>query len=269
MLSWVEYFSFSQRLKSVFIGCILLFSCNLTLASVNDVKTITIEPSENNKSNRSRWLQVSEVVATETGSQKDLAHIANNATTESSSTYSKQSHSNNAISGIGPDRYPNIFHSGSRDIAPQLKITLSQPSELDSITIFGRADGNSRRDIYVLTLRDEHGKVILKQVGLNATSSSHAVKVDFSDSKQGKVVAINPEKISVTASSNSRRESKSSAQSIAKLYKEGLAAINQGQLEKAQSIFTSVLKQNPKASFARGARNQLAKINQANYFNKC
>lgn len=151
-------------------------------SDINGVKTIIIEPSKNNKSNRGRWLQISEVVATETGSQKDLAHIANNAITESSSTYSKQSHSNNAISGVGPDRYPNIFHSGSGDKAPNLKIILNQPSELDSITIFGRADSNSRRDIYDITLRDEHGKVILKQVGLNATSSSHAVKVDFTDS---------------------------------------------------------------------------------------
>ena len=156
---------------------------------------------------------------------------------------------------MGPDRYPNIFHSGSNDKTPLLRVILSKPSELDSITLFGRSDSQSRRDIYDLTLKDAHGKTIYHIANLDATNSSHAIKVDFSDSQGGKVVAISPQKTNAAASNNSHRQGRSSAQNIAKLYKEGLTAINRGELEKAQSIFTSVLKQNPKASFARGAKN--------------
>ena len=235
-------------------------------SSIKGVKTIIIEPSHHNRSNRARWLQISEVVATETGTGKDIALSASNATAKGSSSYSNQSHANHAISGVGPNRYPNIFHSGSRDNSPNLKITLNQSSDLESITIFGRADGNSRRDIYDLTLIDKNGKTILKRENLNATNSSHAIKVDFSGNKKSKVVAINSGKINTTASSNSSKQNINSTQSIAKRYKEGLTAINHGKIEKAQSIFTSILQQNPKASFARGARNQLAKINQTNYF---
>jgi len=218
-------------------------------SGINGVKTITIEPSKSNKSNRGRWLQVSEVIAIESGSQKDLAHIANKATTESTSTYSNQSHGNNAISGVGPDRYPNIFHSGSRDKAPSLKITLKQSSQLDSITLFGRADGNSKRDIYDLTLHDKNGKTILKRANLNASGSSHAVKIDFIKNNQATAAALakpikTQKKINKAEMGHNTqsRSSNASTASKVKRYQEYSQLFSQANNAKANKDFDSAKK---------------------------
>jgi len=164
-----------QNFITYIILSFVLFSTTV-LAGLDDVKSIIITSS---KLNASGWLQVSEVIATQTGTGKDLSHISEGAIASNSSSFSKESNATNVISGVAPARYPKIFHSGRNDKNPTIKITLAVGSELDSITLYGRADCCENRDIYDLVLVDSTGKIIFQKSDLSASNSSHFVRIDL------------------------------------------------------------------------------------------
>lgn len=146
----------------------LLLSCtsSLSFAGLINVSVIKITPSVLNTSG---WLQVSEVIASETGTGNDLALSSALATATGSSNWSGSS-PNNAIDGVAPAAFPNIFHSNENDGTSFLSITLAAPSELDWIEIFGRTDGCcSERDIYDLELFDNQGTSLFVASNLYAT----------------------------------------------------------------------------------------------------
>ncbi|MBL4712487.1 MAG: tetratricopeptide repeat protein [Gammaproteobacteria bacterium] len=162
-------------IRAFFLSSLLALFSNASFAGLSGVKTIVITAS---KSNISGYLQISEVIATQTESGKDLALATEGAIATSSAHYGNAK-AINAISGVGPDSYPKIFHSNRSHKTASLNITLASESELDSIILYGRADSHFNRDIYDITLKDASGKIIFTQSNLNAASASHSVSVNL------------------------------------------------------------------------------------------
>ena len=153
-----------------------LFACAGTAsAGLVGVKSIEV------RSAIPTWLQVSEVVATQTGTGTDLATTAMGAT-GSALSVGFGGLVSNAIDGFGPASHPAEYHSGGTSAAEFLLITLATPSELDSITLLGRVDCCSTRDIYDLTVFDMAGGVLYSAMGLDATGPSHSVTATLSAS---------------------------------------------------------------------------------------
>lgn len=163
----------------VFLG---LFS-NFSYAGFVGVSVIEI------KSAFPDWLQISEVVATQTGTGQDLALSTQGATAIGSSNYADfygtTDNPNYAIDGASPSAFPNIFHSGTSGLNEFLKITLNAASELDSITIYGRTDCCSGRDKYNLRLLDIAGNELFTATNLDATDASHSVTIALPSTTNG------------------------------------------------------------------------------------
>lgn len=182
-----------NNVKKAFICALLLSISSTTYAGLTGVKAIVISPAQLNKSG---WLQVSEVVATQTGTGKDLALNSVGAVASGTASYSNESNPSNIISGVGPDAYPRIFHSKKNDRSAWVKATLKTVAELDSITIYGRAKGNSRRDVYDISVLNNDGEVIFSKRNLSASNKSNSVSVsltgDLSKNIQPKIVLPKP-----------------------------------------------------------------------------
>ena len=123
------------------------------------------------------WLQVSEVIATQTGTGTDVALASQGATASASSVYSPQSSADNAIDGAGPSNYPNIYHSAGNDGSDWLLITLAGGFDLSNLTILGRTDCCDSRDLYNYQLFN--GTTLVGSGTLDARNAAHAGSVDF------------------------------------------------------------------------------------------
>ncbi len=73
------------------------------------------------------------------------------------------------------------YHSFGAGASEFLNIALSGPTELDFVTIFGRGDCCSYRDVYDIELLDGDDNVLFSATGLDATGSSHQVTVILPD----------------------------------------------------------------------------------------
>jgi len=161
----------------VFASIISIFSTTNSIAGLIDVSKIVITPSSLNTQG---WLQVSEVVALETGTGNDLALTSAGATASGSSNWPGSS-PNNSINGIAPASFPNIFHSNENNGSSFLNIVLASASELDSITLFGRTDCCSFRDIYNLDIYNDADELLFSATDLNATGLTHSVFIELPD----------------------------------------------------------------------------------------
>ncbi len=158
-------FSYKQ---SILLSIILLFGSAANAAIIN-IFEIRITPSALNTEG---WLQVSEVVATETGTGNDLALASAGATAVGSSDWPGSSPAN-AIDGIGPIGFPDIFHSNENDGSSFLSVKLASASSLDSVSIFGRTDACcSQRDYYDIALFDINGNQLFSATDLDGTNGS-------------------------------------------------------------------------------------------------
>ena len=158
---------------------VLIGISNVSGAGLVGVKTIAIT------STNTDYLQVAEVVATQTGTLQDVALAANGATASTlssfSGVYGVSNAASNAIDGsFNGDLYypPGIFHSGTTTGA-FLNITLASASELNSIQIYGRADCCSYRDIYNVSFLDAKGAVLYTANNQNATTGSVLINIAF------------------------------------------------------------------------------------------
>ncbi len=158
-----------------FIGTI----CNISVAGVQNVSKIVIRPSTLTPISQ-RYLQVSEVVATENGTGKDLALSSAGATAIGESTWPGSS-AQYAIDGIKPAGFPNIYHPASGHTSSRLTILLNSPSDLASLTVFGRTDCCSYRDRYNIELYDAENNILFSQNNLDARDSSHATSINLPD----------------------------------------------------------------------------------------
>jgi hypothetical protein len=105
------------------------------------------------------WLQVAEVIAIQAGTGKDVALASNGATAYAPNQWNAYSGPANAIDGVYPSSFPNIYHSGV-SIGAFLDVTLSRPADLSSLTIYGRVDCCATRDVYNVSILNAAGATI-------------------------------------------------------------------------------------------------------------
>ncbi len=124
----------------------------------------------------SSYIQISEIVATQTGTGKDVALTTAGSTATALNNYSGSDSTGFAIDGIYPSAYPQIYTSAGT-IGDYLNITLANPTDLSSISIYGRTDYQAGRDIYNLALLDTTGNTLFSAKSLDANNSNYVVTV--------------------------------------------------------------------------------------------
>jgi PEP-CTERM motif len=141
-----------MKMKSIYAAVLLITSLGSAHASLVGVTDVIITNSIPD------WLQIAEVVATQSGTGIDVALATNGATATASSVYQNgPAVPGLAIDGIINTSYPNIFHSGTPLAGEFLKITFASAVNLDSFTIFGRSDCCSERDKYTIAFDTTSG----------------------------------------------------------------------------------------------------------------
>ena len=159
------------------------------MAGMKNVSKIVITASSLTPLSQ-RYLQISEVVATSSQTNQDIALASAGAQVSGSSSW-PHSNAHYTIDGIGPSRYPKIFHPASGDTRSAfLSILLASPSELESITLFGRTDCCSNRDIYNIKLYDKKGKQLFSKENINANNASHSAKINLSNTINPHILPI-------------------------------------------------------------------------------
>lgn len=166
-----------NTIKSI-CALLLITTSHFASAGLMNVSKIVITPSDLNAQG---WLQVSEVIATETTIGDDLALLSQGATATGSSNWVR-SNAEFAIDGTAPASFPNMFHSNENDGSSFLNILLATPSELDSISLFGRTDCCSFRDVYDIALFNVSGEMIFQANDLDATGPEHMVSITLPNS---------------------------------------------------------------------------------------
>lgn len=135
-------------------------------AGLMEVASIVITNANGPVANNNTWLQVAEVVATETGTGNDLALTSASAVAIGSIYVGPGSAGINspdkAIDGVAPAGFPQIFHAATNSLSESLTINLAAPSELDSITVYGRTDCCGFRDNYNVQLLDVSGATLFR-----------------------------------------------------------------------------------------------------------
>ncbi|MDZ4375638.1 MAG: hypothetical protein U1C74_30015, partial [Phenylobacterium sp.] len=106
------------------------------------------------------WLQVGEVQAFEDLTGVNVALASNGATATGSGNFTAASSPDKAIDGLAPADYPLIYHSNGAGADEFLEITLAGPTDLSSLTIFGRADSFGNRDVYNVSIFDVGGQTL-------------------------------------------------------------------------------------------------------------
>jgi len=144
---------------------------NATVIGVNQIKITSTNTTS---------LQISEVVAISGGF--DVALTSAGATTADGgwgwpSTGANNSHPGHTIDGIAPSGWPNIFHSNSPGAGEFLTVILSGSYNIDSLSIFGRNDCCSGRDIYDVELLDASGSLLFSANGQSANNAAHEAVV--------------------------------------------------------------------------------------------
>jgi len=163
------------------IAILLATSSNICTAGLIGVSQIRITSSANITDS---WLQISEVIAKESITGDDLALTTENASVSSSGNHgihgSGHSEEKFVIDGVAPGNWFNneIYHSDSSNSA-WLTVDLATPSELDSITLFGRTDCCSYRDIYSIELFNVHGGSLFSAENLSANNVNHLVSINL------------------------------------------------------------------------------------------
>lgn len=165
-----------NKLKKITLFALLTILSSSTYAGLINVSEILI------KSAQPSWIQISEVVATETGTGNDLALTTAGATAFGSGNWSPTSSPDKAIDGLGPLDYPNLYHSDGNGSDEFLRIVLANVSELDSLALFGRTGCCSDRDVFDIYLYDTSGALLFSGTDYSAANSSHSVTINLPNS---------------------------------------------------------------------------------------
>lgn len=139
------------------------------------------------------YIQIAEVIATQTGTGNDVALASAGATASAFESYSYCAgtcDAGRAIDGVFPSAYPDIYHSESVVGHPgqYLQIDLAGSFDLSSLTIYGRshsdywdgANDYSFRDTYNVQIFDADGGLLYTGVldGTQAHGSATTVVFD-------------------------------------------------------------------------------------------
>jgi hypothetical protein len=140
-------------------------------AGISGVKTIQVENA------LGTWLQISELVAIQTGTGTNVALTSNGGVGSANSDWGNAGQQK-PLDGVAPAAYPNIYHSGGTGAGFYYFLTLSAPYELDSLTIYGRTDCCSERDAYNVTLKNSSGQTLFTGFA-DARNTSHSATLDL------------------------------------------------------------------------------------------
>ena len=105
-------------------------------------------------------IQISELIATQDGTGQDVALASQGATATVLSSYGGGDSPSYAIDGIISTTYPNMYHSGGTSSAEFLTVSFLAPTDLSSVTLYGRSDCCTYRDLYNVTLTDTQGATL-------------------------------------------------------------------------------------------------------------
>lgn len=168
-----------SHLKTAALVTCILTATSAQAASVSAVSTIRITTTQDT------WLQISEIVALDMNGI-DVA-LAPGAST-SSSGVGYNGLEINAVNGIAPgfcpslvnctpaDPGPNagegLFHSSST-IGAFFEVSLAAPTEISALSIFGRTDCCSSRDIYDVQLIAVDGSIAFSATNQSADNVLH------------------------------------------------------------------------------------------------
>ena len=95
------------------------------------------------------WIQIAELQALQFGTGTNVALASNGGVATASSVYQNGSATpDKANDGIFPSAYPDIFHSGTSNTGEFLQIAFAGARTLSSLTIYGRTDCCTERDLF-------------------------------------------------------------------------------------------------------------------------
>jgi len=126
------------------------------------------------------YLQVAEVVASQFGTGIDKALTTQGGTATALTTYQPGvSDPINAIDGnTGGNYYTDHIYSSNFATSDYLDVTLAAPTTLSSLTLYGRTDCCSGRDLYTVSISNAAGTVLYSG-NLDATGVTHSATVAF------------------------------------------------------------------------------------------
>lgn len=150
-----------------------------TSASAGLVGVKTIKVTGNHTAQP--YMQIAEIQAFQTGTGNNVALSSAGATAFAPNQWSADSGAAKAIDGtVGPLIFPNMYHSAGGE-TDYLSITLSAPYELSSLTLFGRADCCSVRDVFDLNFYDASGALLYTSLGASAANANHSFTLALPD----------------------------------------------------------------------------------------
>ena len=126
------------------------------------------------------FLQISEVVATKTGTGTNVALAGNGGVASGIGGLYFGNGGGVAFAndGIFPSAYPQIYASAG-NATDHLRISLASSSILDSVTIYGRTDTDSERDVYNVKFFNSNNELLFESLGANANNRSHSVTISM------------------------------------------------------------------------------------------
>lgn len=130
-------------------------------------------------STNNTWLQIAEVQAFNS-SLVNVAAAAAGGTAVGAvpGTWNSTSTADKAIDGIISQMFPNMYHPSTEGGANALIVTFASLADITKITIFGRGDCCSTRDIFNFKLFDGSNSVVASGV-LDASNSLHTASVNI------------------------------------------------------------------------------------------
>jgi hypothetical protein len=108
------------------------------------------------------YIQIAEVIATQAGTGTDVALAANGGTATALNQYCGTCGPGDAIDGVYPRSYydtPGIYTSAGT-ANDYLDIFLANPTNLASLTIYGREDCCQERDVFNVKILDSNSVVL-------------------------------------------------------------------------------------------------------------
>lgn len=128
-------------------------------------------------------LQVVELQAFESYTGNNVALSSNGTVATASSVWGGWGDANpgKAIDGQYADQtFPNMFHSSGQDMADWLNISFDIAKELDSITLYGRSDCCSYRNVYNLDFYGHTGELIYSAI-IDANNGQNVGSITLPD----------------------------------------------------------------------------------------
>jgi hypothetical protein len=126
------------------------------------------------------WLQVGEVEAFNQSTVNVIQASGATASANVVGTWDPTSTPDKAIDGIESTTFPNIYHPDpSHEQGVQLIIDLNLPATIGKLTIFGRTDCCTYRDLYNVSFYDSFHN-LLQTAQVDATNSPSG-SVDFAN----------------------------------------------------------------------------------------